>query len=276
MKFSTKSAFLLSLAGAAAAGGVDRLLRRRPAHVRFVAAGTAFLIPFGVYALVGDKPRTTFLYITDTHGAASANQALVRAMLREAKVDFVIHGGDIADNEGLWSAWWDVPFALVVQRWHIYAVDGNHDPETGFRQRFPWPPYKLSKKGVDIFFLPWSIGSSIATWLDRETAASTARFRILVTHRPLWSASGEGSNLPAVLSASLPRIDLVLAGHNHVFWDSVHNVGGHAVRQIIEKSGPKNYICNPSAVGCRERSTGFLRVEVYDDRINVERRAGVA
>jgi hypothetical protein len=196
-------------------------------------------------------------------------------MLREPDVNFVVHGGDLVDGENWWQAWWDTPFAPITQRWAVYPTTGNHDPEAGFRQRFVdrWPPYKISARGVDLFFLPWGAGTATATWLDRETAASTAPFKILVMHRPIWPASG-GVEIfqEALFAASLPRIDLVLTGHNHVSQDSQHVVGGHTIRQIIEKSGPKPYACNPGAVNCIENSTGYLRVTIYKSHIDVQRR----
>lgn len=266
---------LVGLTSLGAAGAVlgGYLLRRRPRALRYTVGGAAFLLPFGVYALTGSpRPLTTFLFISDTHGAAAQNALLVKALLRQSNVDFLIHGGDIADDETWWVRWWDTPFAQVIRRWHIYATQGNHDPEAGFRQRFVDPPYKISAKGADIFVIPYAVNATVATWLDRETAASTAPFRILVTHRPVWAAaSGESSNLPTLLAASLPRLSLVLAGHNHVSQDTLHMVGSHPLRQIIEKSGPKNYACDPQAVNCLAGSTGFLRVEVYSDRIDVRR-----
>ena len=284
-----RAVITLSLLGAAAAGTVDYILRKRPRHVRLIAGSTAFLLPFGAYALLspagllGTKPETTFLFITDTHGPAADNVKLVQAMLRESNVNFVIHGGDIADTEDLWRAWWDTPFSQVIAKWPVYPTRGNHDPEAGYRQRFPnsWPPYKLSFGSVDIFFVPYlsvpaangSTGAAVANWLQRETAFHSAPFKILVTHRPIWRAQGsEGDNLATLFAASLPRIDLILAGHNHVFQDSSRVIGDRIVRQVIEKSGPKNYTCNSGAAGCVERSTGYLRVTVSADQISVERR----
>ena len=284
-----RAVLTLSLVGAAAAGAVDYILRKRPRHVRLLAGSTAFLLPFGAYALLSPtgllsaKSETTFLFITDTHGPAADNAKLVQAMLQESNVNFVIHGGDIADSDSLWGPWWDTPFSQVIAKWPVYPTRGNHDPEVGFRQRFPnsWPPYKLSFGSVDIFFVPYlsvpaangSTGAAVANWLQRETAFYSAPFKILVTHRPIWRAQGsEGDNLATLFTDSLPRIDLILAGHNHVFQDSSRVLGTRTVRQIIEKSGPKNYTCNSNATGCLAQSTGYLRVTVSGDQISVERK----
>jgi len=41
----------------------------------------------------------------------------------------------------------------------------------------------------------------------------------------------------------------------------------------VEVSGPKKYECPADARGCIADSTGYLRVEVYDGEIRVQRRA---
>ena len=267
-----KTVIGLASVGAACTTLSGYLLRRRPKRLKYVAGGAAFLLPFGLYALstkVTGSPRTSFLFISDTHGTTNSN--LATAMLNEDNVDFVVHGGDIADSEEFWRPWWDTPFAAVIQRWPVYATRGNHDPETGFRQRFNrMPPYRLQVQGVDLFFLPYQVNATTAQWLEREVASSASSIRILVTHRPIWPASGEANNLPQLLAASLPYFNLVLAGHDHVSWDYTGTVGHGQLRQVIEKSGPKNYSCR--VAGCVERSVGYLRVDVYPDRVEVQRR----
>lgn len=265
---NTKLLAGLAAAGATASALVVYLLRNRRPAARYLLGATAFLLPFGAYATTTTlKGKTTFLFITDTHGSANINTLLVKALLREPDVDFVVHGGDIADGEQWWTTWWDTPFKGLIDRYPVYPVTGNHDMDalTGFNRRFPGrsSPYKVSFPGVDLFFIPWGAGSSAAAWLDQATLASTAPCKILVTHRPLWPAQGSGSNLPTLLAGSLPRLDLVLAGHNHVSQDRTVN----GLRQIIAISGPKKYTCNADATGCVNGQTDYWRIEVGRDGV---------
>lgn len=220
------------------------------------------------------RQRCVFLFVSDTHNRPS--EALIAGLLSESKAIAVIHGGDIADTTDHWRGAYDRPFEPVLEVLPVEAVSGNHDVDAAaneieFERRFGELPRRISCGGlVDVYLVPWGSGSAVAAWLEQETAASEAKYRILVTHKPVWSRDGD--RLARLFAASLPRIDLVLAGHEHVSWDSTHEVGGHAVRQVIEVSGPKKYACPDSWSGCVAGSTGYLRVEVNGSGISVRRR----
>ncbi len=270
------------LIGAGAAGFAALLTRRLHPGWRVAAAGTAFALPFGVDALVKATvaPRAVLLFVSDTHGPATSNAELARQLAAEPGVAAILHGGDIADAPELWRAWWDVPFAALR---NVVAVPGNHDvasvdQQREFRRRFGTLPRKVTVGNVDVLCLPWAPTWDDARWLREQVAASTARFRVLLLHHPLWSAA-DGSfedrtttGIRAKLSDALPRIDLVLAGHDHVYWDSTHEVTGGQVRQIIVGSGPKLYACDARAVGCVSGERSYLRIEATDDELRVERK----
>jgi len=267
------TAILLGLLGSAGAGVTAAALRQEDPLLRVLGAGVAFGAPWAVHALLSaedehsDRPTCSFLYITDTHGAAIHNRSLVAAVLTENGIDFVVHGGDIADTPSLFRAWWDVPFAAVWERWSIYAAEGNHDVEmddgAAFLDRFEEPPYVVECGNAEVFILPWAT-RGVVDWLGEHVSRSTAQVRIMVVHRPIWPLSG----------GELPRLptdgfQLVLAGHEHVYQDSVHG----DVRQIIEVSGPKKNDCPAEAAGCVADSTGYDRVDVFaDGTVKVSRR----
>lgn len=276
-----KAKTLVGLAsiGVAGAAAVGYLLRHHPNKFRYVVGGAAFLLPFGVYALTSSAPTVTILFTSDVHNTPrDASSRLAQAMLAESGVDLVILGGDIGDeNCTLYDVWWDVPYAPVRERWRVISASGNHDNPTCFTQRFGTLPRKISLNNVDFFVLPWSgqISGENFRWLDRETAASTARWKVLVVHKPIWNISAEDGKVygpPASLLPVLKRIDLVLAGHNHVYWDATYDVHGHPVRQIVEVASAKFYECVPSAVGCVAYKRGYSRIEFTPSNINVTRR----
>jgi predicted MPP superfamily phosphohydrolase len=245
-----------------------------------MASGAAFLLPFGVHALSkSSTPSATILFTSDVHNTPrNVSDRMAQTMLAERGVDLVVLGGDIGDeNCTLYDMWWDAPYAAVRARWRVVSASGNHDNSACFTQRFGVLPRKASLNDVDFFILPWGVRISEADsrWLDQETAASLARWKVLVVHKPIWNVSPEDGRVhepPASLLPILARIDLVLAGHNHVYWDSTHVVGGRSVRQIIEVASSKFYECVPAAVGCVARSRGFSRVEFAPDGIRVSRR----
>jgi phosphodiesterase/alkaline phosphatase D-like protein len=60
-----------------------------------------------------------------------------------------------------------------------------------------------------------------ARWLDAKLAASTARWRIVSQHHPVYSSGRERDN-PRMREALLPvlmkhRVDLMLQGHDHTY-----------------------------------------------------------
>ena len=271
MKRSTT--VFLALLGTAGAGLAAYLLRNKPPGLRLVVAGAAFALPWVANAVV-TKPSCVFLYVSDTHGSAVANQKLVEAMLTEEDVSFVVHGGDVADNPSLWTLWWDNGFRAVRERWPVYAASGNHDVETTanaaeFTARFGELPRSTVCGNAELFLMPWGVSRASAEWLWAAVQRSTAPMKILVVHRPVWAVRTDDARQRELLMPIMDRINLILAGHDHVYSDQTQ----HGVWQIVEVSGPKKYECPADARGCIADSTGYLRVEVYDGEIRVQRRA---
>lgn len=271
----TRTAILLSLLGAGAAGMAAFVLRHQRPTLQLLGAGLAFGVPWAVQAAVR-KATCSVLFVTDTHGPAASNEALVRAMLTESGISRVAHAGDVFDSADLATAWWDRPFADVVQRWPVDAASGNHDvadaaSSAAFTARFGLLPKAVTCGNAEFFFLPWDADRQDAEWVHSRARASHAKWKVLVTHRPIWDVDGTGTRLRGLVLSALSYIDLVLAGHEHVAYDTWHNVGGHPVHQIIDVSGPKKYVCN-DVEGCVEGETAYWRIDFFDDEIVAERR----
>lgn len=269
MKLGT--AIALTTVGLAGSALVLKNLPDAPDLSRIIVGGIAFVIPWVVHAALV-KPTCSFLFITDTHGQASFNAALVTAMLKEENISFVAHGGDIADAYDLWDAWWDSPFARVIARWPVYAAQGNHDVSTDggrlqFENRFDGVPHKVACGDAEVYFMPWAMTRVHAEWLYAAVQASTTKYRILVIHKPVWPVSEDDVRVRNLLTPVLPRINLVLSGHEHVYQDSMHG----DVQQIIEVSGPKYYAC-PEGQHCVVNESGFTRVDVYSGELRTTHR----
>jgi predicted phosphodiesterase len=271
MKDSTS--VILAIIGTAGAGLAAYLLRDRATSVRLLAAGTAFVLPWAAHATLAKQCSCAFLYITDTHGPAASNRKLVQTMLEEDGISFVAHGGDLADAPQFWSVWWDVPFAPILDRWPVYAASGNHDVETPenaaeFARRFGRLPSSVRCGNVEVFFVPWLLTRESAEQLWSLVHRSESRWKVLVTHKAVWPVREDDAWRRVLLVPILDQIDLVLAGHEHVFQDRTVN----GLRQIVEISGPKKYNCPESAQGCVPNSTGYLRIEACDTELRVYRK----
>jgi predicted phosphodiesterase len=260
-----KTALALTAISSAGAGLTYASLGQRPATSRLIASSIVFAAPW-IVRLLTLKTSCTFLFVTDTHGAAAANTRLVNAMLKEEGVKFVLHGGDVADNASLYPVWWDQPFQRVLDAWPVFAVPGNHDTTTEMQRRFGTVPRKVTCGNADIFLLPY-VTRANAEWLWAEVRRSTTQYRILVMHKAVWPVHDDDVPQRTLLEPILNRIDLVLGGHDHVYQDTTHG----PTRQVITISGPKKYDCPRGSGGCVEGTTEYLRVEV-DGSIRITRR----
>lgn len=223
-------------------------------------------------------PDCSVLFITDTHGPAASNAPLVQALLEEDGISAVLHGGDVADAEDLYGSWFDTPFRPVEEHWPFWVASGNHDAtdagtKTAFDSRFPVLPTRLPCGSyAEIYIMPWAPSIADIEWFKDSVESSTAKWRVLVIHRPVWPVNGSNARLRRELEPVLSRIDLVLSGHEHVSSDSMHEVGGSVVRQIIEVSGPKKYECpEHSAMSCAAGQTAYWRLDFYADDLRASR-----
>ena len=269
------------LFGAGLAGVTSLLVRDRDAAARAVVAGASLAFPWLIDGLYHQThgPEAVLLFVSDTHGGPGSERALVAKLQAEDAVDAFLHGGDIVDGElGAegWAVRWDAAFRAVPGPW--YAASGNHDVETAeglaaFHARFGRLPRAVRVGSVDVFLLPWNHGAGSAAWLAERVQAGGARWRVLVTHRPLWSVKEGGSDDAASierLRPALSKIDLVLSGHEHVRAVLEREVDGHRIRQVVEVSGPKHYACGTSPE-CVSGESGYTRIVAYEDELRLDR-----
>jgi len=161
--------------------------------------------------------------------------------------DFLVNTGDVVANGGDpadWQMFFQIEQPLLRDR-SLFLCIGNHelsDDQAGasFARYFGYTdpatpggvpqPYGTMRWGsARLFFLngmhDWHEGAERA-WLERELARSDAEpglvWRIAVVHHSPWSSGPHGSNtklvdahVPELLAAH--RVDLVLAGHDHIY-----------------------------------------------------------
>jgi len=252
---------------------------------RLLSALGGVIAPWVVDPIFKAGPEAVLLFLSDPHGAFHANDALVSLLDAEPRPSAFVLAGDVVDGEFGEVGWrfrWDTAFAPVRSVAPWYAASGNHDVETAegraaFRRRFGELPRQVRVGTVDLFLLPWRDDADDAAWLNERVASSTARWCILVRHKPLWSVKDGGADDTAAIARMRPalgRIALVLSGHEHVRATLERKIGDHPIRQVIEVSGPKHYACEvdpePDPT-CTEGESGYTRIVVYPDRIRLDR-----
>lgn len=187
------------------------------------------------------------------------------------RFDFGITLGDNFYGQGLnspthqrWNSNWEVPYGPMGIR--IYATMGNHDyldpasplAEVHRSQKskswcLPAPYYTYTAGPVQFFAIDTDpIAREVNTrqtqlaWLEKELAASQARWKVVYGHHPVYSTGGEHGDTPQMIAEVLPllkkyHVDVYLAGHDHDMqylkpeagvYFFVSGAGGHDKRDL--------------------------------------------
>ena len=214
------------------------LLRLLPAAL--AGAGLAWLQPLKA---AETSQRLRWLAVADT-GSGDANQRAVgqqmAAVHRRRPVDLVVLGGDNIYPSGdmaLIEATFRRPYAdLLAAGVPFHAVLGNHDIRTangdpqvaykpfGMQGRF----YNLRRGPVEFFLLDTNGKADWqrqVSWLRSVLARSTAPWKVVVGHHPIYSSGfyGNDPGLQAKLAALMRRhgVQLYINGHEHNYERSV-------------------------------------------------------
>ena len=165
-----------------------------------------------------------------------ANGKQMAAIHRQRPVDAVILGGDNIYPDGNLAeveAKFTKPYAALLQAGvPFHAVLGNHDIRTGngdpqisykpFGMKGRW--YTIRQGPVEFFMLdtnmnaPWQFQMP---WLKKALASSTAPWKVVVGHHPIYSAGlyGDDPNAIARLTPVFAKygVQLYINGHEHSY-----------------------------------------------------------
>jgi hypothetical protein len=210
----------------------------------------------------------------------------------EHPFDFGITLGDNFYTQGLstpesprWRTQWEALYGKIGIR--FFPVFGNHDyqgldspaAELAYTQRsktwdLPAPYYTYSAGSAQFFAIDnIRLSGDELDWLNQELATSTAKWKIVYGHYPIYSAAGDDEELIAKLLPVLEKnhVQIYLNGHIHsmeaVRTDSaVHfftsGAGGAAIFSDLNPTYKK-------AVFTRVREFGFTVLEIDDAHADV-------
>lgn len=169
----------------------------------------------------------------------SATLAAIGTRMAAEQPDLWFHVGDVIYPRGEhrhWGIAFFRPYAELLAHAPCFAVAGNHDLEHDggrpFQQNlilpgndvsgdermfsFAWGPIRFIGLDTNERLLP---GHPVLAYAERELAAATEPWRIVIQHHPWWSASRQGdrSDLVMNLLPLLRRhgVDLVFCGNDH-------------------------------------------------------------
>lgn len=281
------------------AGG--RPLRRRQLLQALLLSGPALALAAGGFAMASrgqanGENRVHLLAVGDT-GSGNANQQAVADRMAELHrrdpVDLVLMAGDNIYPDGdiaLFDAVFRRPYRELLQAGvPFHAVLGNHDIRTDKGQAQLRQPllgmagrwYSLRRGPVEFFMLDTNSRpgwSQQLPWLEKALAASTARWKVVVGHHPLYSAGIYGDN-PTAIARLTPlfrrhRVQLYINGHEHAYERSVPldgttylgvGGGGAWLRPILpnERSARAISVYSFAELTIDDRQ---LRIDAWDSR----------
>jgi hypothetical protein len=195
-------------------------------------------------------------------GSGSKNQRDIAALVLADDPALVLVAGDVVYNCGATSEidpHYFVPYAGLMDHIPFYLVLGNHDVKThngrallsavylpvndqdGTERFFSFDYVNVHFAGIDSN-TSTAPGSDQAVWLDRDLAASTATWKVVYFHHPLFSSSSHGSslgrrqNLEPIFDNR--HVDLVVTGHDH---DYERTFPLNAA-QVVDAAEEPNYV----------------------------------
>lgn len=217
------------------------MITRRQAILSIGAFTAGALIrPSSIFAFSPVKDQVRFAVIGDWGNGSDSQTRIAKQMLaahREKSLDFVLTAGDnIYPNGGSrnFATNFERPFnSLINDRVNFYAVLGNHDIEDGRQDQCQYPLFNMAgqnyyslKQGdglAEIFMLDSTdMGLSQLAWFERSLKNSTARWKLVVLHHPLYSSGrrhGSSMNLRKTLEPLFTRykVNAVISGHDHIY-----------------------------------------------------------
>jgi hypothetical protein len=248
--------------------------------------------PPPVFAAAPPGAPVRVLAFGDFGTGATAQREVAAAMLAyhgRKPFSFAVTLGDNFYSTGMaspdderWKTWWsDLYDPLKIP---FYATLGNHDwgqpnspaAEIVFTQRSPsWRMpaayYTFTAGDAQFFALDTDvISDKQLLWLDGALAASTARWKIVYGHHPIYSEGAHEDNnikIAQLLPVLRGRADIYLAGHDH---DMQHLKPEGGLHFFVAGSGGQLRPIQPGPRSLFARSAhGFAVLEVLPSALAV-------
>ena len=227
--------------------------------------------PWYMFRTYSPRDHLSFLFVGDVQDTIGgiANSLLRDALGHHPDCEFLVCGGDLIERPA--NQYWAETFHTldsIGQSMPILNVTGNHDYLKGIIQRlerrFPLVfSYFLDSKVDDNMVYTLKYGNSQIfvldsnrefpylwiqrQWLEEQLQHSTAKWKILVLHHPLYSFKGKNNIIQRWLFDDLVHqygVDLVLQGHEHAYarmTGHYKNGAPSAPVYTVSHCSPKNY-----------------------------------
>lgn len=269
-------------------------LSRREAIVSLAAITAGTLIkPSSLFAVQDVSNKLRFAVIGDWGDGSDDQAALGKQMVsvyQKSSFDFVLGSGDNIYPNGAARHFvkkFEEPFSgLLKNHVKFHTVFGNHDVEEGRQDQCHYPLFNMEGRHyytlhrgnglVDIFMLDSTdYDLAQAGWFEDALRTSTARWKVVVMHHPLYSSGkkhGPNLKLRRKIEPLLTKykVNAVFAGHDHIYervkpqqgvQHFVTGAGGRLRRGGMEKES------TITATGY-DKDNHFMLIELDDRKIN--------
>jgi hypothetical protein len=219
--------------------------------------------------------------------------AAIVKMGQAAPFDFGLTFGDNFYPSGMsgtddprWRDWWETLYSPLGIT--FYPSLGNHEwysddgavAEITYRSptwKFPAPYYSFTAGPVQFFALDTTeISEEQVLWLDRSLKASTARWKVVYGHHPVFAPERDASSglyLKYMQARLWPvirgRVDAYLCGHQHAM---AHLSPVEGVHLFMSGGGGAPLVkVDPKAPGAlfAESTFGFLTLEATPEKMTI-------
>jgi hypothetical protein len=208
-----------------------------------------------------------FVVYGDNRSFPKRHAAVVKGMLSERPLAFVVNTGDLVASGTDWPQWqtqFFAPAAELLRSTTLWPVRGNHESDgVFFSHLFDLPNnrfyYSFDYGNVHFVVLDSGMEEGPAdpamlTWLDQDLAASKAEWKLVAYHRPTFDVRehrttwGQEELLPILEKHG---VDMVLNGHSHVY-QRFRPIGPAGRKPTIHVTtgggGAPEYDINPSPI----------------------------
>ena len=258
-----------------------------PSRQAQAPAGAAVKAPASVLPLTRDSVK--FAVIGDTGTGGRAQYDVARRMVEAHSrfpFDFAIMLGDNlygAENPSDFVDKFERPYKPLLDAGvKFYAALGNHDePAQRFYKPFNMDGkryYTFSKGNVEFYVLDSTYMSPAQVeWLQKELAASNARWKIAYMHHPLYSSGerhGSEIDLRVLIEPLFLKhgVDVVFAGHDHFYERLKPQKGIYYITQGGSAKLRRGNIRDNSALTAKgfDTDNSFIVVEIAGDNMFFE------
>lgn len=199
--------------------------------------------------------------------------------------DFVLTLGDNFYEFGVSSIQdplWEKRFECIYDNLTLpfYASLGNHDTDGNEQAQIDYSqvnplwhmdgeyyseifPIDDASPLLEVFIInSLNFGSEAQTWLSQALDRSVASWKILVFHAPLISNGPHLDDDDDIQSSLLPiicnRVDILFAGHEHLFSHLQETIDGCLIDQVILGTGGASLVTTFDESDSRVLSTGLF------------------